>query len=132
MTSRSNGSVEGQIFIPLGSRDNYTSMSHAFSRLGYSAHLWEASWRDPQNDPKFGEFISQWIRTVARKYEYPRFHLDLFDPKVELISGVRVISAQIRVHLDTSRHHKDKSEFGEKKCEEEVSRLELALQKPKA
>ncbi len=131
VTSLSSGSVEGRIYIPLRSRDNYTSMSNAFNEFGYSAHTWEASWRDPPHDPEFGEFISQWIRKVERKYRYPRFHLDFLNPKVELINGAQVISAQIRVHLDSSRHHKDISEFGVQECKEEVSRLELALQKPR-
>lgn len=131
MRSHPNWSAEGQIFITYKSGDKHTSIQSAFNKVGYSAHSWEASHLDPPVDPKFGEYISQWVRKIEGKHRYPRFHLDLLDPKVELINGVQVISARIRVHLDTSPHHKDKSEFGEKKCVEEVSRLELALQKPR-
>ena len=53
-------------------------------------------------------------------------------PKVISINGAQVISAKIRIHLDVSRHTKGKSGFDVEKCSKEVTKLELALQKPRA
>ena len=127
MESHPNWSTEGGIFISLVSRDKHSSLLGAFKELGYFPHTWESSWRDPPDDKEFGPFCSQWVRSREKTQRYPRFHLDLEDPKVVTINGVQLISARIRVHFDVARHTKLKSSYAVQLCREEVSRIELAL-----